>query len=312
MASFFPEAVRAGLAGNPFYFVLGGVAGLLPDTLDFKFYRYFYRHDMEVIPDPLNFNPQMIADAVALAITRAWIDRKPVVIKLDTIRLGADRWQQYAVVFDTAQKKVVVTQGPVVSTSRTPLEGTPHRTASASVVCGIRPDYETTTVIDIFDGPVFRMERTADERVMPEFIPWHRQWSHSITLSAVAGLTCGAAFGVPAGAIAALAIAAHIAVDQCGFLGSNLFFPLTRSRTTGLQLTHSDSPLPNFCATIVSMLIVFANLHEGSARIFPNLTIAGLLLYAALPVSLFLLARRIMAKRRDPAARRLNNHTDCV
>jgi len=35
------------------YFLLGGIFGLLPDTLDFKFYRFFIKHDIEVAPDPL-------------------------------------------------------------------------------------------------------------------------------------------------------------------------------------------------------------------------------------------------------------------
>ena len=47
-ASFFPGAVAAAVDGNPLYFVLGGVCGLLPDTLDFKFGRFFYRHQVEI------------------------------------------------------------------------------------------------------------------------------------------------------------------------------------------------------------------------------------------------------------------------
>ena len=78
VASCFPEVVRAGANGNPLYFILGGIFGILPDTIDFKFCRFFYRHDIEVTPDPNKPDPQVIADAVALAVNRAYETRKPV------------------------------------------------------------------------------------------------------------------------------------------------------------------------------------------------------------------------------------------
>ena len=59
VASCFPQAVQAGTEGSPLYFILGGAAGLIADTLDFKFFRFVYRHDLEVIPDPLRPDPQM-------------------------------------------------------------------------------------------------------------------------------------------------------------------------------------------------------------------------------------------------------------
>ena len=51
-ASFFPWSVQAAAEGNPLYFILGGIFGLLPDTADFKFYRFFYRHDVNIELDP--------------------------------------------------------------------------------------------------------------------------------------------------------------------------------------------------------------------------------------------------------------------
>ena len=72
-ASCFPVAVAAGAAGNPLYFLLGCICGLLPDTLDFKCSRFFYRCDMIVTPDPLRPDPGMIAAAVALAAERAFV-----------------------------------------------------------------------------------------------------------------------------------------------------------------------------------------------------------------------------------------------
>ncbi len=42
VASFCPWSIDAALQGNPLFFVLGGACGILPDTLDFKVYRFFY------------------------------------------------------------------------------------------------------------------------------------------------------------------------------------------------------------------------------------------------------------------------------
>ncbi|HKL21631.1 MAG TPA: hypothetical protein VJ904_07485, partial [Tichowtungia sp.] len=50
VASFCPWTIEAAQNGNPAYFILGAVAGILPDTVDFKFYRFFYHHDLQVEP----------------------------------------------------------------------------------------------------------------------------------------------------------------------------------------------------------------------------------------------------------------------
>jgi hypothetical protein len=50
VASFCPWAIEAAQNGNPSCFILGAVAGILPDTIDFKFCRFFYRHDIRIEP----------------------------------------------------------------------------------------------------------------------------------------------------------------------------------------------------------------------------------------------------------------------
>ena len=57
VASFGPWAVDAALHGNPIFFILGGACGILPDTLDFKFYRFFYKHDVYTRLPTLFGNP---------------------------------------------------------------------------------------------------------------------------------------------------------------------------------------------------------------------------------------------------------------
>jgi len=181
------------------------VAGLLPDTLDFKFWRFFYRHDIEIAPDPLRPDAQMIADAVAAAIHRAYETGRPVNVKLDTIRMGADLWQQYEVKFDVPGQGVRVNYGPIVDTGGNPVRrGSDGKetNATAPLVCGIQLDYEATTIVQGFEGPLFRMEPTADKRVKPQIIPWHRQWSHSVVTAVLFALACSAMGHIMAGVIA--------------------------------------------------------------------------------------------------------------
>ena len=68
-ATFVPGVVESAAQGS-YLIVLGGFFGLLPDTLDFKFARYF-EHHVNIDPDPGNLDPQVIATAVAAEIDRA-------------------------------------------------------------------------------------------------------------------------------------------------------------------------------------------------------------------------------------------------
>jgi hypothetical protein len=264
--SCFPDAVAAGAAGNPLYFILGGAFGLLPDTLDFKFARFLHRHDVEVIPDPLRPDARMIAQALADAADHAAESGEPVTIKLSTIRLGADRWQQYEVRFDVPDQKVHVAYGPEVNTSGEPLSSAGRAAVKSEavvpVLCRLRLEYLATTKVDAFDGPEFRFEPSSDGHVTPVFIPWHRRWSHSL----VTGLAAGALVALwrpLAGAVIAAAAAAHCLLDQTGFLGSSLLYPLRRGRTPGWRAVHSGDAIPNLAAVWLSGCLVFWNLYCG-------------------------------------------------
>ena len=284
LASCFPDAVRAGAADQPLYFVLGGVFGLLPDTLDFRFSRLLYRHDMEVIPDPQAPDPKLIADAVAHAIHRARATGKSVRIKLSTVRVGAGLWLQYRVKLDTAKQRVLVTHTGSVTTDRKPAPGgaTGPRRASAPLECQVVLDYQAETEVDIFDGPVFSMDPTPDGKVHARFLPWHREWSHSFVVGALFALLGGLAWGLLAGLVIFGAYAAHAVVDQCGFMGSNLLFPFTRRRFHGLQRAHSDDAFANFALIWTACLVIFWNLARGAPLLPGRFSLVHLLLYGAL------------------------------
>ncbi|MEI6808362.1 MAG: metal-dependent hydrolase [bacterium] len=289
-ASCFPGAVAAAASGNPLYFILGGMFGILPDTLDFKFYRFFVKHDMEVIPDPDKADPQMIADAVAYAINRAALSGRPVRIRLNTIPAGADCWRQYTVRLDVARRRVGVRYGPLVDTGQNPMPGpgSDMEESFAKVTCPVSLDYEATVNVDIFEGPLFTMRPGAGGAVCPEFIGWHRQWSHGLLAMFLLALAGAALFGSLAGLVICAAYGAHILADQLGFMGSNLLFPFTRRRTNGFGLLHSSSGVANAVTVWFSCLLVFWNLYKPLVVPGLDFTLPQLLLFVGLlPVMIF-------------------------
>ncbi len=297
VASFFPESINAAVAGNPLYFLLGGFFGLLPDTVDFKFWRFFYRHDICVVPDPSNPSPGDIAEALAYAVDRAASSGKPVRIKLETIRLASDLWQQYTIRFDVKKRKVVVTYGPAVDTGGNIVTETPARMSRNGPVAiedrkwrksgeshfrdSVRIEYQPEISVDIFDGPLFEMCPDAGGKVAVGFIPWHRYWSHSFVVAFLLAGVVAAVFNLTAAIISFGAIAAHIVVDQLGFMGSSLWFPIHKKRIPGAAKLHAAAPIANFAVVWLCCLLIFWNLayeRFGAANVFslPKLFFRGI------------------------------------
>jgi len=295
-ASCWPQVVTAGAAGHPGLFVLAAACGILPDTLDFRFLRYLYPYEMEIIPDPKQPDPGLIASAMAHAVTRVVETGRPVRIRLNTVRVGSGLWQQYRLRFDVAAQQVQVDYTGVVNTSREPAAGSigsPPCSRRAKLPCAVALDYRAETDIDIFDGPTFRLEPLPDGRVRARFIPWHRQWTHSLVIAATVGLVAAAIGGIIAGVVAGGAWALHVIADQAGFLGSNLFYPFTRDRTPGRQIAEADHPWVNVVMIWLSGLVVLGNLARQAEP--PGLGVslpALLLLGGLLPLGTAALASR--------------------
>ncbi len=205
-------------------------------------------------------------------------DEKPQNIMPHTIRLGADLWRQYTIRFAPQHNEVAVRIGPVVNTGPVPLPGSEGANLPSSEVganpcgrppenpcgrppenpCGhppgevqikvgipMAPTYDAENKVDIFSGPSFKFERR-DDQLHVHFLDWHRRWSHSLTLAAALGLLGWLVFGKWGGLVIGLGFAGHVLEDQLGFMGSNLFYPFTKKRTTGLQLLRSGDAVPNF------------------------------------------------------------------
>ncbi len=292
VASFGPWAIEAALQGNPIYFVLGGACGILPDTVDFKFYRFFYHHDVYATPDPKNLDPQYVADEVARAVNMAVDEKRYINLKLVSVRLGADFWQQYSAKFDNEKLEVLVRFGPVVNTGQVPVEGTEkghEKIGRAKLKAKVIQTYDAALKVDIFDGPTVGLKPMANGDLDLEFLPWHREWSHSLTVGALLGVLVGVLAYFLSGWTAAwqcfVTIAAcygvHVVEDQLGHMGSNIFYPLTKLRTPGLHWMHSGDGMPNFLAVWISCLLIFWNLYRGQPAMtyhfsFVHLMMVGL------------------------------------
>jgi len=299
VATFFPQAVQAAAQDLSFILVLGGIGGILPDTLDFKLARYFEPVDYSVDPDPTAPHPQAMAETLARALDQAF-EGEPVTVQLHTMKLGADLWRQYRVLFDPEAGEVIVHIGPLVTTAQVPYPGSePLESAEgrAPVSAPLRPTYDAETVVDIFSGPMLTFQRRGDA-VDIIFLPWHRRWSHSLTLALGLGLP-GALFSPLHGLVLGLGALVHILEDQLGHMGSNLFFPLTNRRVPGLKLLHSGDALPNFLTVWLSLVLILFNLDRFSAA--PLLTpLPYFVTTLIVPWTLILGASWLLGRRRAP------------
>ncbi|MCD6287185.1 MAG: metal-dependent hydrolase [Anaerolineae bacterium] len=281
LATCFPEVVALARAGSLLP-VLGGVGGLLPDLLDFRFVRFWTRYDVEI--DPGSEGGNAAAEAIVAQFVQtmddAYESRELRRVVVHTVRLGADLWRRYTIRIDPDQSTVAVRVGPVVDTGqqRVPSSEPPDTAwAVRKLAFPMVHAYRRIYHIDIFTGPSFKFVREGD-RLAISFLDWHHRWTHSLPLALAvglcAGLFCGVIWGLPAvwlcGGVTALGFAAHVLEDQLGHMGCNLFWPVTRARTPGLGLLHAADAWPNFLTVWSSLSVILLNLDRlGGPGLLP-------------------------------------------
>ena len=313
LATFFPEVVQAGAEGALLP-MLAGIGGILPDTLDFKFARYFEEYDLEIDPG-LEPDPAQIAEVLVDAMQRAYHEESSQNIMAHTIRLGPDLWREYSIRFDPENSEVAVRSGPLVNTGQVPYAGTrPEGVTEARRKVGVPlvHTYSAEYKINIFSGPSFRFARE-DGELYVHFLDWHRRWSHSLTLALLLGALCWLLLGRLAGLVAGLGFAAHVLEDQTGYMGSNLFWPFTTKRIPGLGLIHSGDAIPNFLTVWTSVALILFNLDRFSAA--PLLPTTRYLLLAIGAPWLLLGGKYAWDKiqaRLEPASREAQRQADII
>ena len=289
---------------------LAGACGLLPDTLDFKLARFLERADYVLTPDAEEGAEALAARLAAAAAEAAC--GQPRVVRLHTVRAGADRWRRYAVRFDVPGQALEVRLGPLVTGGQVALAGSepPDAFARVTLPAPLEYTYDDEVVVDVFAGPSLRFapalqargalaERlhrvTGPHPVRITFLPWHRAQSHSLVVALLVGLLAGVAGGPAAGLACGLAFAAHVLEDQLGAMGSNLFWPLTRTRVNGLGWLRSGDALPNFLTVWAAVAVTLFNLDRGAAQ--PQLN-APLFLAGALVLPAVMLIAAYIWQRR--------------
>ncbi len=312
-ASFIPGVVESAAQGS-YLILLGGFFGLLPDTLDFKFARYFERHT-NIDPDPANLDPHIIARAVAAEIDRAAETNQSIRVQLHNIPLGPNRWRQYRIHFDVERSEVVVTIGPIVNSALASLDESGQGVARVKTEARIDYTYEGEMTADIWNGPSFAFVPKPCG-VQVQFLPWHRAWSHSFTLAAALGLITGVLFGsIAAGLVAFVGMSAHIVEDQLGYLGSNLFWPFTKERSAGARLLHSGDAIPNFLAVWTALVLILFNLDRFSAPGQNRAPLLDPLIYFSTTLflpALILIVAYTRERRKVPVRREAAQQADIV
>jgi len=313
IASCVPGAAEYAANETSYILVLGGVFGILSDTLDFKLNKFLHRYD-EMFDPGENPDPNEIASVVAKNIEKAFEERKPRNLHLHTIRVGADLWREYSVKFDDKTREIIVNIGRIVNTGQVPVpdsEPKENCEGRAKVKFPFKQNYEVVTKVNIFSGPSFAFVRKTDF-IDIQFIPWHRSWSHSITLGILLGAIAwviSALYhgnwlypGWMFGAVVSLGFCTHVIEDQFGFLGSNLFFPFTKERSKGFKMMHSGDAIPNFLTVWLSVAVLFWNMYRVMPESNFSVTINGwsYLAYVIIIPTVLMLGGNYIAKRRSP------------
>lgn len=295
VASFFQQAIHMASQESSFILCLGGLFGILPDTLDFKLAKYFYKSDVEIKPDPNNLDARIIANGIAESVNKAIKEGKSSV-QLHTMQLASNRWRSYQLRFDTKTSEICVDIGPEVDTGQIPFDGTeltdPEKAhARVKVDCEFYQQFDKVSNIAIMTGPCFEFQKREDGKMEIVFLPWHRQWSHSFTLGMLIALIVGIIsyfcvgqgptpklYTLPRWALYPLIILfgsmVHIIEDSTGFMGNNLFYPFTKKRTNGLGFMSASEGIPNFLFVWTSIICIIYNLDRF--RWAPEATQAGI------------------------------------
>ena len=84
-----------------------------------------------------------------------------------------------------------------------------------------------------------------------------------------------------------LGYGSHVFIDQLGYLGCNLWWPLSRRRKGGWGLFHSTDAEPNFMTIWIAIIIILYNLDNYIAVDLPSFLYIGL--GVGLPVCVFLI-----------------------
>lgn len=298
VAAWVPGVVQDAAQGG-LLIALGGACAMLPDMLDFRIERFIEHRHADIAPDAQSPDAQAIADALAAPMRAALADGQPRTLQLHPTRRGVIDWVLYSLRFDTANGDVVIRLAPNIANA--------SQTLARAHVGKLDYTYDGEIHIEELGGPSLKFTPVAasgtpnDKTLRIEFLPWHRRRTHSLLLAAGLGVLLGLSFGWMAGLVGGLGYAVHVLEDQLGYMGSNLWWPLTSDRMAGLKLLHASDAPANAATVWLALTLLLLSLDR--ARDLPLLPLAPyLLLVVGLPTVLLITAQaRRVWRRHTPA-----------
>lgn len=248
-ASCWPAAFQSARENNPTLVLLGAICALLPDLLDSWIVKPFRIPDLHIVPPPEAPDPHMIADALVNAISHSRTTGRRLKITCYPIPLGPNLWTPYTLHFDSARKRISVR-----------IDGANPVTATAAISVGFIT--HPTSRLAIHDEPLsLQAEPLADHRIAIMVMAATQPWSHSFVLALTLGALVTGIWGLTAGAIAGGAYALHIFINQWGFAGCTLLWPLKHRRYPGFQWVKSSQTQPLDLAVLwLSLLLIAGNI----------------------------------------------------
>lgn len=303
VASCFPVAVTEAAAGNPLYILLGGGAAVLPTLIDNGLIHHFTPFDAELIPDPLDPDPQLIAQAVADSIDTA---QRPFQMRIHRIRLDRNRWQSFKIHLDPSTQAITVTLTQIVNQAdqllRPENESDRPISATATFESPLRLECAAAIEVGARQEAHLKLSPAADRNsVTVELAPWKRKASHSIAMAMVFAVAVGTLWNPLAGLILFSGYSVHLLLDHLGFMGAALLWPFRRQRIGGLKHLQAAHTWPNVILIWLSTLVVYINLAINTTPPLspPVNPLRLLVLGGLLPLGLIRFAQRHMRKRDD-------------
>ena len=250
IASCLPIPLNADPKEHLLSWVLGGVCALMPDLLS-AFSPKRAGHDQAaaaLTPDPLNKDPQMIADGLVTSLMRAYESRSTTSLSLNPIPLTWGKWQGYQVRVLAQARRVEVSFTDHTEQAHAVLY-IPLR-VSGPAAFTINKD-QINLYIDAQDTEVLLLSRQNPAS----------SWSHSLPTGLILALGAAVALGPTSALVASAAYLSHLVLDQVGPTGCSWFAPFSRGHCAGLRWLPGHSTKINLLVFIICTSVILANLH---------------------------------------------------
>jgi len=299
-------------AESSFILLLGGLYGIMPDTMDFKMGQFFAAAEVEVDCDPSNPDPKKMARQIGEAMDQVAETGEYRKVQLYPMQLASNLWRQYMIKFDGETNEVIVVMNEIVSTSQVPYPGTEpkeNRVGRYKLKGKLLETHGRPSMVDIMSGPQFGF-RKEGEHVVVEFLPWHRTWSHSYVLGAMLALIpliiaymAGLHHWYLYGLAAFLGFAGHLTEDLTGHMGGSLIWPIKAKRYDGFCMFRASNPHANFSVDFASVVIILHNLDRITTQVIELPWWLYYLYFLVIPMFVYHMIVKIFeAKGDDPKA----------